>query len=515
MKIGYAMFQAKFLTAKPLLIFICVLFLFTRLYKISEIPQSVYWDEASIGYNAFSIAETGKDEWGKTFPIHFRAFGEFKLPVYIYSVVPFVKLFGLNAFSVRFPAVLFSLGVVILTYLLSKKLFDNELISLMSSFFVSISPWFFIFSRTGYEATAGLMFYLLAVYLFLKIKKNIWYIFFSILGFIFSAYSYNSFRIIIPFTIFILGFYFINILKNNSTKAIIPVVLSIIIIILSIIPIYRLYKFDAGTSRLQAVSTTSTAFINNYLSHFSLNFLFLNGDKNLRSQLSNSGQLYFLDLLFLPLGLFYIFKYKIKNGFLILILLLLGPIPAAITKESPHALRSISLVPFISMISALGIFFIHEVIKKRYAVGLVVIISLGFFINYYLNFLIIFPNQSSEDWQYGYKKIYTNYKNEFSKYNQIIISDEYAQPYIFALFYLQYDLNKFRQEAVLGSVNNWGFSTVTQFDKFEFGKVDNLLSSAPNNSLIFATNEENNKNLVLLETINFLDGKTALWVYKK
>ena len=93
------------------LIFAFVLFLFlvSRIYKITGIPVSVYWDEASIGYNAYSIATDLKDEWGDKLPLHFRAFGEFKLPVYIYSVAVFVKAIGLNEHAVRLPAVLYSL----------------------------------------------------------------------------------------------------------------------------------------------------------------------------------------------------------------------------------------------------------------------------------------------------------------------------------------------------------------------------------------------------------------------
>src|SRR3989338_9770825 len=93
------MLMSRLLQPKILLVFICVFFLSTRLFRIAEIPSSVYWDEASIGYNAYSIAQTGKDEWGDFLPIHFRAFGEFKLPVYIYATVPFVAVFGLTAFS--------------------------------------------------------------------------------------------------------------------------------------------------------------------------------------------------------------------------------------------------------------------------------------------------------------------------------------------------------------------------------------------------------------------------------
>src|SRR3990172_10586652 len=111
------MFKTKLKPSWILFVLICLLFLVTRLYKISEIPPSVYWDEASIGYNAYSIVQSGKDEWGEFLPLHFRAFGEFKLPVYIYSAAPFVKAIGLNAYAVRLPAVLYSLGTIILVYL--------------------------------------------------------------------------------------------------------------------------------------------------------------------------------------------------------------------------------------------------------------------------------------------------------------------------------------------------------------------------------------------------------------
>lgn len=469
--------KSQFLNPKLILAVIVVLFLITRLYKITEIPLSVYWDEASIGYNAYSIAETGKDEWGKFFPIHFRAFGEFKLPVYIYSVVPFVKAFGLNEFSVRMPAVLFSLGVIILIFLLAKQLFSSIAAGLFSSFFISISPWFFIFSRTGYEATAGLMFYLMGIYLFIKSTRN-YYIFLSALSFILSAYSYNSFRIIIPLTIFLLLAFEMKKMKRGIMRW---MILSGLVLALSIIPIYRLYKYDAGASRLQTVGAASSSFINNYLSHFSPDFLFVNGDENLRSQQQGFGQLYFPEAAFLILGFIYVIRNKSRYRLLPLILLLLGPIPAAITKESPHALRSISMVPFIGMISAEGAVYFGQLFKNKGKLVnfTIVIIFLIFFLNYFLNFLIIYPSQSARDWQYEYKQSLQQLrccKKNYTDYDKIYISDKYAQPYIFALFYLKYNPDKFRQEVERNSVDQWGFSTVKKFGKFEFGKYPEIIS---------------------------------------
>src|SRR4030067_1088650 len=73
-----------------------------RFYKLGSNPPSLYWDEASLGYNAYSILKTGRDEHGEKLPIdRFIAFGDYKPPLYIYSAVGFIKAFGLNEFSVR------------------------------------------------------------------------------------------------------------------------------------------------------------------------------------------------------------------------------------------------------------------------------------------------------------------------------------------------------------------------------------------------------------------------------
>lgn len=503
---------SKLWQPKFLLILICALFLFTRFYKIGDTPPSVYWDEASIGYNAYSVALTGKDEWGESFPLHFRAFGEFKLPVFIYSVVPSVVLFGLNEFSVRFPAVLYSLGVVVLVFLLAKRLTGNAALGLLSSFFISVSPWFFIFSRTGYEATAGLFFYLLGIHLFLKITRNNWNILFSTVGFILSAYSYNSFRIIAPLTVLVFVILNFNDLKRVQ-RFLIPLGMTILIAALSIIPIYRLYKYDSGAFRMQAVGAQGLTFFTNYLSHLSPDFLLFKGDKNLRSQQTGFGQLHLPELGLLALGLLYIICRNPKGGRLVLALALIAPIPASLTRESPHALRAISMVPFISIISAFGVTqFLQWFKKERVAYIVVIIAFMIFFANYFINFLTKYPAESATEWQYPYKKIYAEFKSVFGGYERIVISDELAQPYIFALFYLQYGPEKFQQSVVRNNVDNWGFSTVKSFDKFEFGKINKLLAGNTKTALIFATEEVSKMNP--FDTIKLLNGEIGIWVIR-
>src|SRR3989344_5129167 len=114
------------------LLAIIILAVVLRFYKLGTTPPSLYWDEVSLGYNAYSILKTGFDEHHHFLPLtNFAAFGDYKPPGYIYATVPSIALFGLNEFAVRFPSALFGTLTVFLAYLISKKLFKNENIALI------------------------------------------------------------------------------------------------------------------------------------------------------------------------------------------------------------------------------------------------------------------------------------------------------------------------------------------------------------------------------------------------
>ena len=99
-----------------------------RFYQISSLPVSLYWDEVSTGYNAYSIATTGKDEFGISMPLLFKAFNDYKMPVNIYlSALP-IKLFGLNELSVRFTSAFFGTLTVLITFFLVKEIFTKEIV---------------------------------------------------------------------------------------------------------------------------------------------------------------------------------------------------------------------------------------------------------------------------------------------------------------------------------------------------------------------------------------------------
>ncbi len=515
---------------------ICLFFLLTRIYNLDKIPPSLYWDEASIAYNAYSISRTGKDEWGEFLPIHFRAFGEFKLPIYIYTTAIFVKLIGLNEYAVRLPAILFSLLTIIITFFLAKELFKDSKIALLSAFFLSISPWWFIFTRVGYEASAGLMFFMLGVYLMLKALRKRFLVLFAVFAFIFSIYSYNSFRVLVPITLLL--FLFLH--AYSSKKSFLLFCGALIIFVISLAPIARLLIFDAGFGRVQSFVLLPTiqqvydlsgkprlqlifdrsgptdwsknvwGIFNNYLVHFSPSFLLFDGDTNPRNHPAGSGQFFLPDPVLILLGIFIIKRKKKRLLYLPIMFVLLGPVPAVLFRESPHALRSLAIVPFLCMVMGAGASAISDYFKK--STILIIIVYSSFFAYFFHNFITRYPVQSSQDWQYGYRRLFIDYKDSFDNFDKVIISDEYAQPYIFALYNLKYNPEKFKEEVKHNDINNWGFSTVSAFGNFEFRKI------AKNDfdlkkTLIFASSIDKSDTKDSQAQIKFLNGETAFWVY--
>ena len=122
------------------LIIIIILASALRLIALDKYPAGFNADEAAIGYNAYSLLQTGKDEYGTPWPLSFKSFGDFKPGLYFYFVMPAVAVLGLNEWAVRIPSALLGIGTVILVYFLAKEIFKEKKIALLSSTLLAISP---------------------------------------------------------------------------------------------------------------------------------------------------------------------------------------------------------------------------------------------------------------------------------------------------------------------------------------------------------------------------------------
>lgn len=153
---------------KLILSIIILLGFLLRVVALDRYPVGFTQDEAGLGYDAYSVLLTGKDQWGKTFPLTFRSFGDFKLPVYVYLTIPSIALFGLNEFSVRLPSAICGTLAIIFTYLMVGIMTERKDMAIWSSLLLAFSPWHISLSRGAFEANLTVLFLPLSVWLFYR-----------------------------------------------------------------------------------------------------------------------------------------------------------------------------------------------------------------------------------------------------------------------------------------------------------------------------------------------------------
>jgi len=491
------------------IILIFILALVLRFYRLGTF-RCLNWDEAAFGYNAYSILLTGKDEYGVRLPLQFKSVGDYKAPLYVYLTVPVIKVLGLNEFSVRFmPALLGSLSIVIF-YLITKELFKNEKLSLISSLFLAISPWHIQFTKAGADVGIATFFTILGIYGFIKGAKGTKFGYvLAALGFAGSIYSYFAERLFIPLISVFLFFYYRGEIIKTKRNFIIGIMAGLIMIA-PIIPslistghqekilkttifgyqrsedyLYRINKED-NSKILYLLYHTSLfengwGIINRYVNHFSPSFLFLQGVTNdPRQFISNMGVLYLFDLPLILIGLYALLKSKNKVKYLILGWLLVAPIPAAITKDPISARRSFNMVyPFL-ILSALGLLEVWRWLKKlskpmEYILMLIFSGVLVYFVCFYLASYYIFTPPKAyagpAGWQCGYKEL-VSYMQGIKKQNkQIIVDTSYQGPYLFFLFYEKYNPADYQKQARLVQDSPGSLGEGVGYDNYTFRPI--------------------------------------------
>jgi len=124
-----------------------------RLWDLSNTPISLYWDEMDVGYQAYSILNTGKDYFGNFLPLTPHSFADFRAPVFIYLTIPFIQVFDLTALGVRLPAAVAAVVSIYLIFLVAKEILENKKLALIAALILAFSPWHIHYSRMSFEAT--------------------------------------------------------------------------------------------------------------------------------------------------------------------------------------------------------------------------------------------------------------------------------------------------------------------------------------------------------------------------
>lgn len=534
-----------------------------RFWKLDSFPVAPNWDEVSHGYNAYSILMSGKDEWGRNFPFIFRAFGDFKLPVYIYlSTIP-IWLFGLNEFSIRFVSALSGTLAIPGIYLLVKELSSSTKFAIVSALLLTISPWHFFISRPALEANLSLTLIIYGFYFLARFFRNRSSLIPSVILLGLSLHAYNTARIFVPLMVLVSFLIYRPKLKPN-TKTLFSFLLMVCFSSLVIFQIYlgegtaRYEKlkilspsvvFQIGEKRTESRLPTLLAkaiynrpvffmatSIKNYFSYFSPDFFSQKWGAQFQFAIPNKNLLtlpvYLLAILgflaFLPSlrGAMATRQSHSTQSFQFLYSwLLLSPVAASLTIDPPQALRPNPMIPALVVFAVLGFCKLLSLIpiktKNVLSLSLIVLIIFSF-ISYLLVYYGSYAKDYSSSWQYGYHQVMTFVRDHQSEYDRIFITKRFGEPHIFYSFYNQASPNTLQPglENIRYSKSDWFWTdkigqvyfvndwqipltTVRSLPLESGGEV------STQRSLLITSSDHIPVNAHVIERINFLDGTPA------
>ncbi|MCL4530429.1 MAG: glycosyltransferase family 39 protein, partial [Chloroflexi bacterium] len=244
-----------------------ILAAFLRFYQLGTVPVSPDWDEVALGYNAYSILKTGKDEYGKFLPLELRSYDDYKPPLYAYLTIPSIAAFGLHVRAVRLPSAVAGVLAVAGVYVLVSKLFTEEetagkkrrrfistsALGLLSSFLLAISPWHLQFSRIAFEANVGITLNIWAAAAFLYGLTSLPLMGASAFLFGVSLYAYHSERIFSPLLVLALVILWRKELFRDWRKMIAGIVIGLLVAL----PLLPVITDKTALTRLQGTSPLS------------------------------------------------------------------------------------------------------------------------------------------------------------------------------------------------------------------------------------------------------------------
>ena len=433
---------------------IVVLAAAVRMIGISENPPGFFTDEASIGYNAYTLLNSGTGEHGEGWPVLFKSLGDFKLPVIIYSTVPFVATLGLTELAVRLAAATYGTLTVLTTFLLASALFRDRRVGVAAALFLAVMPWHIHYSRTGFgELVSFLPFLTLGLYLFLLgVRRNqLWPVSGVVLSL--TLHTYRAAWVVLPPLLLLLAvLYHKELLKGwrmSASAAGIFLLISLPIL-LHLMSDSGDRSQDAGLLKLDLSAwETAKTFVTQYRSHFSTGYLFEHGDNwaITRHYLPGFGQLYLIQLPLIILGLLGILFSLNREKTIVLALLALYPLAGALSDTSPISSRTILGTVVFAMLTAYGLVLLVRGLSKlnrpygRVAVTAVLVfvgtLSLSAFASYLDRYHGEYQQLSAGywGWQSGPQEIIEYFMTVEGQYDQLIMDGEFNAPHEFFNFY--------------------------------------------------------------------------------
>jgi 4-amino-4-deoxy-L-arabinose transferase-like glycosyltransferase len=494
----------RFYQMKKLAIFLIIIGIFLRLYRIDSIPPHLSNDEISIAYDAYSIANSGKDEHGNSYPISFPSYGTYKAPLYTYVLSPLVYVFGNTELVVRLPSIVAGLLTILVIGLITFELTSKRQIAIWAAAMLAITPWHIYASRMAWEANLALLFLSLGI-LFL-IKKRMWL---SSLTFVISMYAYHTEWLLVPLLMFFGGIIYF---KKNVWKF----WLASLILALPLFVDYVLHAGPSARAKTELIWSTPgqglinilIMFVRNYISYLNPKTLFLNGLNILvKNNPFTPGLLLWPMIVPIIVGI-----KKIKNKFF-WIWWLLSPVTAALTIGDFSLIRNLNSVIPLIILAAVGI---SKMNKLWWSLILLTLFNFG------LIYFCHFPRELGETFQ-GYRPVAHYLKTVESEATEIYVDYRYGSyrwglgkeysgiPYLYLAFFQKWNPSITQNRVIRDKEMHFGKYIIGQID---WGK--DIIR--PNRYFVVSVGnppgDEFANKIAQVATFNDASGKMAFEVWK-
>ena len=501
------------------LFIIVVLAFFLRFYLLSVIPVGFNPDEASFGYDAYSILKTGKDQWGHSWPLVLESFGDFKSPLYTYLAMPSVAMFDLSKFSVRLPNALLGTAAVYITYLLvtvlqkdiknRSPITDNRSLASIAALLLAISPWHIMMSRGAFEANLTTFLLPLGIYLFLKgLLKPKFFIGASII-FGLNIFTYHAAKLVTPVVLVSLIIVFLKDLKKFKRKEIVfPVIILSLFLTVFAYTLFQgsstraldviIFKSSLGASASERLNDTLSGMpdflarllhnkfqvsvlrlANNYLQYFSPLFLFSQGPaEGTYGMIPGRGVLYWFELPFLIGALAFILERRLNRYFLpFLVWLLVAPIPAALSTGPGYAAnRGVVMLPVLQIFLAVGFVKCLSFLNNGFLKSYKRLISIPFlFFSAYLfvmfldDYFIQSPYKTAKARNYGNLEVAYWLNENAADKDEIVVSTKLSEPHIYIAFAKKWDPKSYQEATSAWRYQELGLGWLDQMPEYKLG----------------------------------------------
>jgi 4-amino-4-deoxy-L-arabinose transferase-like glycosyltransferase len=494
-----------------------------RLPMLGSVPNGLFLDEASRGYDAYALVLTGADQYGVRWPLFAEGIDDYTPTLYTMLVVPSVAALGLTETAVRLPAALAGLLTVYVAYLCGTRLF-GKVAGLIGAALVAISPWHILPSRTGAEWVLLPLFLAAGVWLLLRGRTHGPSLLLAGATLGVGLYSYAFARLLIP--LLVAGF--VAIFWRDLAARWRWGVAGLLLLCLLAVPLVAFSLTAAGQARLQTVVPLDRYHglalipyaLANFASYFGPGFLIWGDEPTHHHRLAGFGPVLWVMVPLLLAAFTSFARMPNRTALFCLWWIVAAPASASLHRESPSSALLLGAIPAWQVLAGYGFDRLiawsrgwRPKLSVAILVGIVgataitaALVARALFAEY--------PSYAADDWLYGSREVIDYLEAHRSSYTDVVVSDRLATPHILVLFYARVDPTTY-QAAPL-HVRQPAVRSRGEVGQYHFGDTTALIER-PGRHLVWVPPGEARRvagSRTPLVTVNLPDGRPAHVVFE-